>query len=146
MFHHPAQVSCNPLNLIFQPLKKSFQLGALGGAPVKRPKKRYSEDEKVSSHAKRQHECTGPCLIPLDSTANRYSTKHKCFVCDRKTKWWCYGCRQFFAIQCQHKQKIRAQIFFIIVSRAATKMDQYKGLVKLIAGSKPISVRLDVSY
>ena len=135
-----------PAEFDFPTTEEKFPAVALGGTPVKRPKKRYSEDEKVSSHAKRHHECTGPCLIPLDSTANRYSTKHKCFVCDRKTKWRCYGCRHFFAIQCQHKQKIRAQIFFIIVSCAATNMDQYMGLVKLIAGSKPISVRLNISY
>ena len=51
-----------------------------------------------------------------------------------------------FAIQCQHVQPIRAQIFFIILSHVATKMDQYMDLAKLIAGSKPISVHLNVSY
>jgi len=56
----------------------------------------YFWKELMMSKYSPQHECTGPCLIPLDSTANRYSTKHKCFVCSRKSNWRCYGCRHFF--------------------------------------------------
>ena len=51
----------------FPTTEAKFPAVALGGTPQKTPKKRYSADEKVSSHAKRQNQCIGPCLIPLDS-------------------------------------------------------------------------------
>ena len=98
---HPDRASpssackLQPAEFDFPTTEVKFPAVALGGTPIKRPKKRYLEDEKVSSHAKLQHECNNPCLIPLDSTANRYSTKHKCFVCSRKSNWRCYGCRHF---------------------------------------------------
>ena len=85
-----------PAEFDFPTTEEKFPAVALGGTPQKIPKRRYSDDEKVSSHAKRQHECTGPYLIPLDSTDNHYSTRHKCFVCDRKSNWRCYGCRHVF--------------------------------------------------
>ena len=85
--HDPAATSSasklKPADFDFPTTEVNFPAVALGGTPQKTPKKRYSTDEKVSSHAKRQNQCTGPCLIPLDSNGNHYGTKRKCFVCDR---------------------------------------------------------------
>ena len=102
-----------PAEFDFPTTEVKFPAAALGGTPVKTPKKRYSEDEKVSSHAKRQHECTGPCLIPVDSTANRYNVKHKCFVCDRKTKWRCYGCRHFLLFSASTSKRSEPKYFLL---------------------------------